>query len=244
MTKSGIRKYLVTLVDVLWVGSAVLVFSGLIVGVPIGLLAGEDFRAWLSTSLGSLLLSVLLYLVALILVLFPFWIRRLPVSSVVSRLGLEKPLGWRVISWSFLGWVTYLLISVLVMAILTGLQIPGLDLNQSQDVGFGNLSEPYEYVAAFIALVVLAPVFEEIIFRGYLFGSLRRRHRFLTVSIITSLVFAAVHMQFNVGIDVFVMSLVMCYVRERLGSLWPAILIHAFKNGFAYIVLFIAPLYG
>lgn len=244
MIISGIKKYLATLVDVVWVGSAVLVLSGLVVGLPIGLLAGEDFSIWLSTPLGSLLFSVLLYLVALILVLLPLRIRKLPAGSVVYRLGLERPFGWKMISWSALGWVVYFVAVIFVMALLVELQIPGLDLNQSQDVGFSNLSQLYEYMAAFLALVVLAPVFEELIFRGYLFGNLRRRHKFWTATIITSLVFGFVHLQFNVAVDVFVMSLMACYLRERLDSVWPAIFLHAFKNGVAYVIIFIAPLYG
>ena len=99
----------------------------------------------------------------------------------------------------------------------------------------------------FVSLVVLPPLAEETVFRGFVYTGIRRRFPFLLSAVITSVLFAIPHLQFGEGapllwvaaLDTFVLSLVLCYVRERTNSLWPGILIHALKNGIAFVALFL-----
>ncbi|OYW41821.1 hypothetical protein B7Z28_02090 [Candidatus Saccharibacteria bacterium 32-45-3] len=111
-------------------------------------------------------------------------------------------------------------------------------------MGFTNIKTLSELVLVFVGLVVLPPIFEEIIFRGYLYGRVRLWWRFVPTALLTSVMFGVVHGQWNVGIDVFILSLVMCYVREKFDSIWPSIIMHMLKNGLAYFLLFIGPLIG
>jgi membrane protease YdiL (CAAX protease family) len=71
------------------------------------------------------------------------------------------------------------------------------------------------------------------------YKALRQEYSFWVSAILTSLAFAVVHMQVNVGIDVFVLSLFLCYLRERTGSLWAPIILHGIKNGLAFLLLFV-----
>lgn len=139
--------------------------------------------------------------------------------------------------------ILYFMASIVVQMVV-GLLVPGFNADQAQDVGFDGISAPIELVVAFVALVILAPIAEELIFRGYLFGSLRDNISVLPAAIITSAIFGLVHGQWNVGLDTFVLSLALCYLREKTGSIWAGVLLHAIKNGLAYFLLFIAPLIG
>ena len=40
-------------------------------------------------------------------------------------------------------------------------------------------------------------------------------------------------------IDTFILSLVLCYLRVKTGSLWAGITLHALKNGIAFVALFV-----
>ena len=168
----------------------------------------------------------------------------MPLAEVKSRLGLSKPFEARMVAWALFIWGLYFLTSVAVTALLYGLNIHGLQLDQKQDIGFSQLNTVLEYGAAFVLLVIIAPFFEELLFRGYLFGAIRHRSGFVVSTLLTSLTFAIMHGQFNVGVDVFILSLFLCYLREKFDSIWPGMLVHAFKNGLAYVILFILPLYG
>ena len=155
--------------------------------------------------------------------------------------------------WSSIGWVKpikrdiYKVIPALFLyffasMLLTGLAtkfIPNFNVEQVQEVGFDQLKKPVELFCAFMALSVLTPVIEETIFRGILFKGLRRTLPFWFGAVVTSIIFAAAHMQWNVAVDTFALSLILCYLVEKSDSVVTAILLHALKNTLAFVFLFI-----
>lgn len=232
----------------LWV-LATFVVSALVVGAiarPLGSSLTND-----GFIIAMVVLSALIYGLALAMVLLlPRPPRHNALLQWRENLGLMKRPTWLHAGKAALLYPAYfgtLLVTLLILKLVW----PGLiDLEQAQEIGYDpeTFSSWYQYVLAFIGLVVLPPLFEEMLFRGYLFGKLRARFSgragFWVSALITSVLFGFVHGQWNVGIDTFILSLYLCYLREWTGSLWPAIMLHAFKNGLAYILLFIAPLLG
>lgn len=88
---------------------------------------------------------------------------------------------------------------------------------------------------AFSCVVVfLAPVFEETLFRGYLFKAWRRSWMGLWGTlIVTSILFAAMHVgQYNwiAVAQLFVFSMVLGLAREKTGSLQAPVLLHMINN--------------
>jgi len=134
--------------------------------------------------------------------------------------------------------VIYLAAS-LSLTVVAQLLISGFDINQTQNIGFSRSGGSIELIAAFIGLVVLTPIFEELIFRGVLFQGLRRRLPFWWSAIITSVIFAVAHGQWNVAVDTFALSFILCFLVERSNSILPAIFLHALKNSLAFTLLFI-----
>lgn len=87
-------------------------------------------------------------------------------------------------------------------------------------------------IALWAAAVVIAPISEELFFRGLLQTFLVRllHSRWLAVGV-ASLIFGAVHFQQPQAIPALaLLGLLMGYAYERTGSLLPAILIHALFN--------------
>ena len=201
------------------------------IGVPFG----NVNPAILSTSVAAII-----YLLSIGIVIgLPWWIKKFRTTK--EEIGLHRFPTWTDLLLAPAGFFVYLIIS----AILTALAMQFLtfiDFEQAQDVGFDQLGQRFEYILAFLALVVIAPVAEEILFRGYLLGKLRK-HLPLWISIlVTSILFGAVHLAWNVGIDVFALSIILCLLRVVSKSLWPSILLHMLKNGIAFYFLFINPL--
>jgi membrane protease YdiL (CAAX protease family) len=130
-----------------------------------------------------------------------------------------------------------MLIATKVLSLFTVIQI-----NQAQDVGFSHLSKNYQYILAFITLVVIAPIAEETLFRGYLFGKLKKFVPVWVAIVATSLLFGAIHGQWDLAIDTFSLSVILCLLRQFTGNIWAPILLHMTKNGIAYYFLFINPL--
>src|SRR3546814_8871437 len=86
-------------------------------------------------------------------------------------------------------------------------------------------------LAAMLLLVgVLVPFIEEIIFRGLLFGWLRKHLRFLLAAPVVALLFAVAHQVWMLVPVLFFMGLVLAAATERSGSLWPPIILHGTFN--------------
>jgi membrane protease YdiL (CAAX protease family) len=79
--------------------------------------------------------------------------------------------------------------------------------------------------------VVLAPLVEELLFRGVLYQALRRSMPVGSAALISAVVFAAMHFNLLLFVPLALMGVVLALVYERSGSLLPTILVHACNNG-------------
>ena len=150
---------------------------------------------------------------------------------------LRRP-RWLDIGYGVLGFGMYFLLVRVVLVALSAL-VPAFNLNEVQDIGLRNLPSSLLPIT-FIALAVFPPLTEELLFRGLLLSRLRKyRLSALVSALLVSLTFGAMHGQWNVSIDTFVLSMVMIYALGVRKSLWVTITIHILKNSLAFAALFI-----
>lgn len=162
----------------------------------------------------------------------------------LATLGLIKP-RLMDIGAALLAYPVYFIMNA--AAYLTARYIVGIDTSGRQQTGFEGVTSSPELIVTFISLVILPPIVEEIVMRGFLFGSLKQGMRVVPAAIVTSVIFAIAHLQLGHGagplwiaaIDTFMLSLVLCYLRQRTGSLWAGIGLHMIKNLIAFTYLFI-----
>jgi membrane protease YdiL (CAAX protease family) len=88
-----------------------------------------------------------------------------------------------------------------------------------------------ERLAVALIAVVAAPLTEELVFRGCLYGVARQRLGRLTTILGTSLVFALIHAHVATIPALFVLAVGLALLYEATGSLWAPILAHAAFNG-------------
>lgn len=89
---------------------------------------------------------------------------------------------------------------------------------------------------AFLAIVIMAPLFEEVLFRGVLFRLFERsRVKLLTTMILTSLLFGAFHLNIVQGTFASVLGFVIALAYVWTGTLWVPIIIHFGNNLWAYL---------
>lgn len=246
-TKPGLFSRIATIVgQSAWVLLGLFGIATLAVGIIFGVLPHNIVEYLGRTTPGLLLAIAILYIVALAIIVgipaaIHYW-RTGRMPDIRKLLGIDTPLQFKALAWVPLAWLGYFIATVGVTMI--ALNFPGFNADQSQDVPFRNLNSATDMLIAFMGLVVLAPVVEELLFRGYLFGKIRAVSNFWVSAIVTSLVFGIAHQQWNVGIDVFVLSIFLCLLREKTGNVWAGMLLHALKNSIAFFYLFIAPLIG
>jgi membrane protease YdiL (CAAX protease family) len=87
-----------------------------------------------------------------------------------------------------------------------------------------------------VITTIVAPIFEEIMFRGLLYGSLRTLYSARTANIIQAFGFALLHFSPSTFLPLWVLGLVLGRLREQFSDLAPAIITHALWNGLVLMV--------
>ena len=170
-------------------------------------------------------------------------------KSNFNLLGLKKP-RWRDLGLGFLAVPLYYGLFV-VSAAIVGYFVPSLNINQTQNIGFNGVHDMAQLLLTFVSLVVLPPLVEEIMVRGFLYSSFRKGMPKIAAILVTSLIFAVAHLPeggvagplYIAALDTFILSLVLIYLREKTGSLWASITLHGIKNGVAFLALFVIKLH-
>jgi membrane protease YdiL (CAAX protease family) len=163
----------------------------------------------------------------------------------LEAIGLGRRPQWRDLTRALLGALIFYGLLVVAVTII-GIFAPSLNANQKQEVGFDTLNSSLDGILAFTALVLFPPIGEETLVRGYLYSGLRARWRFLPAMLITSLLFGVAHVTSGAdsqvlwiaGVDTFLLSVVLIYLRERTGALYAGMLVHATNNAIAFSVHF------
>ncbi len=228
-------------------------FGGQITGIvllvaALSIINGSTFDAVLntvsSTSTGTIyqFFSVVLVEAVTLGLLFSFLRAR---RASFATLGLK---GFRFTDLlrAVAGYGVYFIVYLLAALLAKGL-FPSLNFEQEQEIGFSTAINGLGLVPIFISLVVLPPVVEEILVRGFLYTGLRTKFKPILSVLVTSVLFAIAHLQWGAGapllwvaaIDTFVLSVVLCYLRETTGRLAAPIMLHAIKNGIAFAALFV-----
>lgn len=90
-----------------------------------------------------------------------------------------------------------------------------------------------------LVMVVIAPIYEELVFRGLLWSAISEQFSgqrgTIVASIVTSIVFAAIHLQYGIYeiSTIVLLALIFCYARVKSGSLFLPIVLHILNNGAA-----------
>ncbi len=197
---------------------------------------------WLNNSVVGQFAFVLLFESFNVLLL---WLILRRYGKKLSSIGLKK-IRLRDGGYGLMAYPAYLIIYLIAIGLVTHF-VHGLNLNQAQNIGFNSVHGNTQLVLTFISLVILPPIAEELLFRGLLFEGLKKSMPVVYAGLLTSLIFAAAHLPeggggslFWVGaLDIFSLSLVLVYLKQKTKSLWPGIFLHAIKNAIAFIYLFV-----
>ena len=196
-------------------------------------LNGLIFFDWLETiNLGLLIsLSVIISSVVCIALVIVF-IKARRGDTVAGYLGL-KAISAKAALVSLVVLVGFIAIQVLVNIVF---EVPA-----ESDIMVDAYASSVWPALFWIAVIVVGPVFEEVLFRGFLFEGLRySRIGVIGAVIVTSLVWAVSHLQYGLFqiAWIFVFGVILGIMRYSTGSLWAPTIMHVSNNLIA--VLFIA----
>lgn len=207
-------------------GLAIAILSLLVLQALVVLIAGTE---GLDSSIGQqLALSIALVGVA---AGFAYAGRdRLPIAA---QLGLRR-FGWKGLGLALLGLLIYFGVAILFANLIAEPDQEDLARDLGSDQGVAGT------IVAGVSIIGVAPLVEELFFRGFVYGGLRQSIPSWAALLLSGLLFGSLHLaagNIAVGIVLSILGVILAALYEYTGSLGPPILVHMVNNAFAFSTL-------
>lgn len=168
------------------------------------------------------------------------WIRN---RRVVDLFGLRELSLPKIVVISILGGVASLLICAWAVGGISNTYLEGVfgELEVQEPVKMFQESKSIVHLSLSIIMAcIAAPVVEEFLFRGYMYGTVKRLTNPVFAAVIIGGLFAVVHGNLPALLPLWVFSILLCLAYELTRCLWVPVGMHVFFNA-ANIVLMLMP---
>jgi membrane protease YdiL (CAAX protease family) len=85
---------------------------------------------------------------------------------------------------------------------------------------------------------IIAPIAEEVFFRGFIFAGLYRHLGLRRAVVLSAALFALVHILPTSWPPIFLLGVVFALLYDSTGSIWPAVALHGAVNSISFLVLY------
>ena len=96
-------------------------------------------------------------------------------------------------------------------------------------------------IYSIMTIVILAPLFEEVVFRGIILNDIKRRHNCLVAVIVSSVVFGLIHLNIVQSISATLIGVILAYVFLATKSIWAVIFLHFLHNASSVVYIKLYP---
>lgn len=152
--------------------------------------------------------------------LFIYWRKQYSIEDYLSL----HPVSFKVLL-TYLGQMVIFIVLVALLSIISDHPTPQIMFDLYHSATYT--------VLLWFALIIAAPFFEEILFRGFLFEGLRHSPLGLIwAAVLSSALWAGIHLQYGLYeiVIIFFMGLFFAYVKMKSGSLYVPIALHILMN--------------
>jgi uncharacterized protein len=216
--------------DVNWgPGAAVLgvlaaIIAGFMLGIPAAFLPTEEDG---DLSTGANVIAQIGLALGFLLVPMAIVAQRGAASlgEILARLGVRRFALWTALKWMAASVGAYFVFAALYSLLV----VPP----EQEDIAeaFGSL--PLQI----LLIVIAAPLGEEVLFRGYLFGGLREKLPRWPAALIAGAIFGALHALTGISAvpQLIAFGVILCLLYEKTGSIVPGIILHLLNNSAALL---------
>ena len=172
-------------------------------------------------------------LLAATLVAVAFFVAVPDGSASAAMLGLRRSLSspWKPAALAYLAYFG--------CAIAIAIAIQPEQEDVTEQLGYGESA--FADVAVGFFIIAIAPITEELFFRGFMFAGLRRALPFAAAAAISAGLWGLFHFTgpgtWGVVLQLAAFGIALSWLYERTGSIWPPIAVHAINNALAFALL-------
>ncbi len=179
----------------------------------------------------SFIINYSLQIFILFFPLYIFIIRKYQANF--ADFGFQKVSIGRLISYVLGTYIFYFILTAAISSYLYSYQVhlPGYQPQESHLPLFG--TDLFGYLGATFFIVLVAPVLEEIFFRGFVYRILAKTWSVWFGSIVSAILFALFHFEFQSFIPLLILGFLLNYNYQKTSSLWTSICFHSLNNAIA-----------
>lgn len=176
-----------------------------------------------------------------LLLIIPQLLMIIPIAIIFLWRKVDwKELGFTKFKWEDLALGCGFLLFVYFFSIINNLVMTMLGVVTQAETIFDVLKEIDSLGMFVLASIVVAPIFEEIFFRGFLFKGFRQKYGWKIALIVSSLIFSLFHGQVATLIPTFLLGSLFAYIYQRTESIFPSIIMHFMVNSVGTCGLLVA----
>jgi len=151
-----------------------------------------------------------------------------------------RPTPWqfglrRTALWPAVGWALAVLVGFYMLSAIYAVAV---DVQQEDELlqDLGARDSALALAAITVLVTILAPIGEELFFRGFLFTAMRRWIDTVPAALVTGVLFAAVHVPskpIELAVPLVILGAGLCLLYHVTGSLLPCMAVHSLNNSIA-----------
>jgi hypothetical protein len=154
----------------------------------------------------------------------------------------ELGFDWQRIGSDIVKGLGYGVLAFLVSALLQSLlDLLGVRQTQLRELAWIRELDLVGFAAVFLIGAIGAPLAEELYFRGYVFAAYLRQKGPLVAYVLSGAVFAALHLNREALLPIFILGMMLAWMYKRSNSIIPPITAHALNNGLAFLIFYFGP---
>jgi membrane protease YdiL (CAAX protease family) len=224
----GVSTKVFRVYDLLWVGFVLLLFFGQ--AVLSAAMEGKTERTLGVVDIGSAI-AVQFFLLGITVMIIAFRLHP------AKWLGLRWPL-WRHLFWigpAGVGAMWILMIILGFSGYVEWARSLGSDSQETVKL-FQNAKDPLLLGLLGFTAVIVAPICEEVVFRGFMYGATKKYAGIWGGGIFSAIIFACAHGNLQALLPLFILALFLTWLYEKTGTIWAPIAVHLCFNAATVLV--------
>jgi len=209
-----------------------------------------ESRSWKISSITIIMTIILMFVCLSFLVpikdsitfqMLSFCLFGLIISTLILWINYKKEklsFGLSIKNLKYVIWTPLIYLITIILLLFVGLLNQYLLTNffdveiKPQDIleKFKELENSFEISIFVIGSAVIAPIYEELLFRGIIFPKLIQKTNFTIALLLSSLIFAVLHFHLSALLPLFVLSIILSITYLYTSTIWASISLHALFN--------------
>ena len=209
-----------------------------------------ESRSWKISSITIIMTIILMFICLSFLIptkdsitfqMLSFCLFGLIISTLILWINYKKEklsFGLSIKNLKYVIWTPLIYLITIILLLFVGLLNQYLLTNffdieiKPQDIleRFKELENSFEISIFVIGSAVIAPIYEELLFRGIIFPTLIQKTNFTIALVLSSLIFAVLHFHLSALLPLFVLSIILSITYLYTSTIWASISLHALFN--------------